>query len=54
MQPIDHKTATKLFDLLILALPSVEEAEQFNKPKGPRLSAEMRRMISGIDPEAGA
>jgi len=38
--------APELLNLLILALPYVEEGEAFNKPDGPRLSVQIRALIS--------
>jgi hypothetical protein len=38
--------APDLAELLILALPAVEEAEQFNKPHGPKLSTRIRAAVA--------
>ena len=37
--------APELAELLLLALPAVEESEQFDKPRGPRLSSRIRALL---------
>lgn len=46
---IDRETKLpELIDLLFLALPSVEEAEQFNKPSCRTLSKRIRAVLAEL------
>ncbi len=40
--------APDLLEYLTLALPSIEESEQFDKPHGPKLSAKVRALIESL------
>jgi hypothetical protein len=44
--PALKESNRELEDLLTLALPSVEESEQFDKPHGPKLSGKIRAALS--------
>ncbi len=39
-----------LIELLTLALPSIEESEEFDKPHGPKLSNRVRALLDSLNP----
>ncbi|MFM2134449.1 MAG: hypothetical protein RL156_1730 [Bacteroidota bacterium] len=45
--------APDMADLLLAALPYVEEGEEFNKPNCRTLSRDIRALLRVIDPECG-
>jgi len=43
-----HQKNQALIDLLYMAVPYVEEGEQFNKPSAPKLSNEIKAMLASL------